>query len=191
MTDRDSPQTKSTAAPRSPAVEASSPFGLLGLCSVFVGAIFAFIIAMEYDPLAREFKDAQIQARGRVVAKANLHLSVRYAPNESGRTPAEIQARSVRPLSRGNFASFEIGEEIDLFVSPRDPQLIWPARDFPATPRRASDAWFPLFLFALGLLGVIAEPEVLYGSMRSQKRKSKHKSRQKSRQASGREAAGS
>ena len=137
--------------------------GLLGLTFVFLSALVSFVIVVEYNPLAREFRDTGVSVSPRVISKENLGFTLRYAlPADQLGHPNIIESRTVAPLSRYDFQVVAVGEEIDVLVLPRDPRLVWPTQALPSAPRNIYDGIFPLILFLLGLLGIIAGPEVLY-----------------------------
>lgn len=121
-----------------------------------IGLIILFVVAMEYDPDAADFRDAAEDGSGMIVSvDGPMGLELTVVVNEA---PYEIAVRA-DPVWADRF---EPGDRVWVAWNPDDPASGRIDSDVLSTPRRATDAMAPLIILLVGAMMITVDPKVLY-----------------------------
>ncbi len=127
--------------------------GGLGLGLWVLGLLLGFVVAVEYDPAAADFRDTAVP----VLATVTEVTDVRMLVEADGST--FTVAAEPRDLDL-----FAVGDPVSILADPAQPEAARLDWDVPVTPRRATDFVAPGVLLFLGALAVSADPAILYPS---------------------------
>ena len=145
--------------------------GLAGIFFFFISIPVGFVVVMEYDPTARDYKSSEIMLEARVVRKIREAPSGPHADLESDIFKFEVEPLNTpgtRLITAGYLDEFEwrhqqLNETITLKQIPGQPEQVAVMTALPPTPRRALDFIFPGILMLIGTLLIVMDPDVLYG----------------------------